>query len=137
MESLATSKATETPALNTVHALVQLLKGRSYDEVRQRMYDNPPGSPWWTACKTELDIRNSERTATSAMDTSRVLDKIRVSTEQLNVSTGKFLQATEEITELLKGTKEFGRRIEIATYVIIAVSVMQLFYVTFNVLHVK
>lgn len=137
MESLATTGIAEPKAVNTVQALVHLLKARSYDEVRQRMYDNPPGSPWWTACKTELDIRNSERTATSAMDTSRVLDKIKVSTEQLNVSTGKFVEATEELTVLLKGTKELGRRIEIATYVIIAVAVMQLFYVTFNVLHVK
>ena len=31
-------------AASTVQALVQLLKNRSYDEIRQRMYDNPPGS---------------------------------------------------------------------------------------------
>ena len=65
-------------AASTVQALVQLLKNRSYDEIRQRMYDNPPGSPWWSACKTELDVRNSERMATALVDTSRVLDKMRV-----------------------------------------------------------
>ena len=31
-------------ALNSVQALVQLLRRRSYEEIRQRMYDNPPGS---------------------------------------------------------------------------------------------
>ena len=30
----------------TVQALVQLLRTRSYEEIRQRMYDNPPGSAW-------------------------------------------------------------------------------------------
>jgi len=50
----------ETAAVGAdkVHALVQLLRSRSYEEIRQRMYDNPPGSPWWSACKIELDIRN-------------------------------------------------------------------------------
>lgn len=38
----------ETPVVGAdkVHALVQLLRTRSYEEIRQRMYDNPPGSPW-------------------------------------------------------------------------------------------
>ncbi len=116
---------------STVQALVQLLRGRPYDEIRQRMYDNPPGSAWWTACKTELEIRNGERTATSSMDTSRVLDKIKVSTEQLNVSTDKLHQATEEMTQLMKGTRESFRRIEFATYIIIANTIVQLFYITF------
>ena len=30
---------------DTVQALVQLLRSRSSEEIRQRMYDNPPGSP--------------------------------------------------------------------------------------------
>jgi len=115
----------------TVQSLVQLLRGRPYDEIRQRMYDNPPGSAWWTACKTELDIRNGERAAASSLDTSRVLDKMKVSTEQLTVSTEKFLQATEEMSALLKHTKESGRRMEIATYIIIANTIVQLFCVTF------
>jgi len=116
---------------STVHALVQLLRGRPYDEIRQRMYDNPPGSPWWMACKTELEIRNGERTASSSTDTSRVLDKIKVSTEQLNVSTDKFSRATEEMTSLLKSTNESFRRMEIATYIIIGNTIVQLFYITF------
>lgn len=55
----------ETAAVGAdkVHALVQLLRSRSYEEIRQRMYDNPPGSPWWSACKIELDIRNGEQIA--------------------------------------------------------------------------
>jgi hypothetical protein len=115
----------------TVQALVQLLRGRPYDEIRQRMYDNPPGSAWWTACKTELDIRNAERTASSSTDTSRVLDKMKVCTEQLSASTDKFHQATQDMTALLKGTQESFRRIELATYIIIANTIVQLFYVSF------
>jgi len=121
-----------TRTVNSVQALVQLLRSRSYEEIRQRMYDNPPGSPWWSACKTELDIRSGERTATALVDTSRVLDKMRISTERLETSSDKLLQATNDLTDLLKGTKESGRRVEIATYVIVAVTILQLFYVTFQ-----
>ncbi|SPE45682.1 hypothetical protein SBA7_940036 [Candidatus Sulfotelmatobacter sp. SbA7] len=42
----------ESRETETVQALVQLLRTRSYEEIRQRMYDNPPGSAWWSACKT-------------------------------------------------------------------------------------
>jgi len=120
-------------AVNSVQALVQLLRRRSYEEIRQRMYDNPPGSPWWSACKTELDIRNGERTASALMETSRVLDKMRISTTHLDGSTDKLLQGSNDLAELLKGARESGRRVEIATYVIVAVTILQLFYVTFQV----
>src|SRR3954467_5082439 len=50
-----------SPDGSKVTALLQLLRGRSYEEIRARMYDNSLGTPWWSACKTELDIRNSER----------------------------------------------------------------------------
>ena len=132
LESSVTSPHTaDRKSVNTVQALVQLLRGRPYDEIRQRMYDNPPGSAWWTACKTELDIRNTERAATSSMETSRVLDKMKVCTEQLASSSEKFVQAAEQMTILLKDTKESGRRMEIATYIIIANTIVQLFCVTF------
>jgi hypothetical protein len=120
-------------AASTVQALVQLLKNRSYDEIRQRMYDNPPGSPWWSACKTELDVRNNERMATALVDTSRVLDKMRVSSEHLDGSTDKLLTAATEISDSLKSTRELGRKMEIAAYVMVAVSILQLFYVIFLV----
>jgi hypothetical protein len=123
-----------TRTVNSVEALIQLLRSRSYEEIRQRMYDNPPGSPWWSACRTELDIRNGERTATSLVDTSRVLDKMRISAERLETSSDKLQQATNDLTDLLKGTKESGRRVEIATYVMVAVTILQLFYVTFQFL---
>jgi hypothetical protein len=116
---------------NTVQALVQLLRSRSYEEIRQRMYDNQPGSPWWSACKTELDIRNGERMATAAVDTSRALEKMRSTTDHLDTVTEKLVQATSEMAELLKHSKEAGRRMEVATYVILGVTVLQLFYVIF------
>jgi hypothetical protein len=120
-------------AASTVQALVQLLKSRSYDEIRQRMYDNPPGSPWWSACKTELDVRNNERMATALVDTSRVLDKMRVASEHLDGSTDKLLTAATDISDSLKSTRELGRKMEIAAYVMVAVSILQLFYVIFLV----
>jgi len=120
-------------AVNSVEALIQLLRRRSYEEIRQRMYDNPPGTPWWSACRTELDIRNGERTASALMESSRVLEKMRISSEQLGGSTDKLLQATGDLSDLIKDVKEAGRRVEIATYVIVGVTILQLFYVTFQV----
>src|SRR3989441_13215857 len=121
------------PELTSVQALVQLLRGRSYEEIRQRMYDNPPGSPWWAACKTELDVRNGERAATALVDTSRVLEKMRQSTEHQDKLTENLLQATTDLTDLFKGARESGRRLELAVYVILGVTLMQLFYVVFLV----
>ncbi len=121
----------EKASPNTVQALVRLLRSRSYDEIRQRMYDNPPGSAWWSACKIELEARNGETIATALADTSRVLDKLRSSTEHLDGLTEKLVQSTDEMSNLLKGATESGRRMEIATYVIVAVTILQLFYVVF------
>ena len=131
METVGVKHSADVKTNATVEALVQLLRGRPYDEIRHRMYDNPPGSPWWTACKIELEIRNAERTASSSTETSRVLDKMKVCTEQLSVSTDKFHEATQQMTTLLKGTNDSFRRIEIATYIIIANTIVQLFYVSF------
>src|ERR1700758_5865299 len=117
----------------TVEALVQLLRSRSSEEIRQRMYDNPPGSPWWSACKAELDLRNAERTSVALVDTARVLDKMRVSAEHLDSSTDKLLESTNEISDVLKGARELGRKMEIAAYVMVAVTILQLFYVVFQV----
>jgi len=108
---------------DTVQALVQLLRGRSAEEIRQRMYDNPPGSNWWTACKTELDLRNGERMAHALVETARVLEKM---TEQA-------AQRTNEIAEIVQHVRDAGRRMEIATYVILGVAVLQLFYIAYQV----
>jgi hypothetical protein len=123
-----------TRTVTTVQALVQLLRHRSDEEIRQRMYDDSLGSPWWSACKTELDTRNTERMATALVDTSRVLDKMKNSVERFDVVTDRMLQATNEVVHLLKGTRESGRRMEIAVYVMVATTVLQLFYIAFQML---
>src|SRR5689334_13577095 len=121
-----------TRSIDSVQALVQLLRTRSYEEIRQRMYDNPPGSPWWAACKTELDLRNSERSATALVDTSRVLDKLRSATDHLDEPTGRLLQSTTDMSEVVKAVRESGRRMEIATYVIVGLTIVELFYIAFQ-----
>ena len=115
-----------------IQALIHVLRGRSYQEIRQRMYDNAPGTPWWTACKTELDIRNGERLATAAVDSALLADKMKVCAENLVTSTDKLVQSTNELVELLKGARESARRMEISTYVIIGVAILQVFYILFQ-----
>jgi hypothetical protein len=103
----------ETPAVGAdkVHALVQLLRSRSYEEIRQRMYDNPPGSPWWSACKIELDIRNGEQIAAALSATSHVLEKLRGSTQHFEQLAETLHESTKEVMDMLAGTKEAGRRL--------------------------
>jgi hypothetical protein len=125
-------KAVDPRTSDTVQALVQLLRSRSSEEIRQRMYDNPPGSPWWAACKTELALRNSERSATALVETSRVLDKLRSATDHLDELTGRLLQSTTAMVEIVKSVRESGRRMEIATYVIVGLTIVQLFYIAFQ-----
>jgi len=119
--------------VETAQALVQLLRGRSYEEIRQRMYDNPPGSAWWTACKTELDIRNSEQMAAALSATSRVLERLRVSTEHFEQLADTLYHTTNEISEQLKTTADSARRLEVAVYVAIGITLVQLFNLVFEV----
>lgn len=125
----------ETPVVGAdkVHALVQLLRTRSYEEIRQRMYDNPPGSPWWSACKIELDIRNGEQIAAALSATSRVLEKLQGSTQHFEQLAETLHESTKEVLEMLAGTKEAGRRLEIAVYVTIGITLVQLFNLIFEV----
>src|SRR6202140_3178952 len=100
----------ETPGVGAdkVHALVQLLRSRSYEEIRQRMYDNPPGSPWWSACKTELEIRNSEKVAASLSASARLQERMTATTQHFELLTETLQQTTSEIADLLKTTQAAG-----------------------------
>jgi CHASE3 domain sensor protein len=115
------------------HAIVQVLRNRSYEEIRQRMYDSPPGSEWWTACKTELDIRNSEQTAAALLATSRVLERMKASTEKFEKLAETLAEETKKVADQLGHTQRAGRRLEIAIYAVIGVSIMQFFFLVFAV----
>jgi hypothetical protein len=97
------------------------------------MYDNPPDTPWGTACRNELDLRNTERIATSLEEMSRVSAKIRNSTEHMEKLTETLVQVTGDLSDVVRGVKESSRRMELATYAIIGVTVVHLFYVSFLV----
>src|SRR5437899_5042492 len=128
------SAPTEHPkTMDRAHALVQLLRNRSYEEIRQRMYDNPPGSLWWSACKIELEIRNGERMAEAAVETSRVVEKLRSSTQHFEQLTETLCQAVNEMSDRVRATQEAGRRLEIAVYVAIGITLVQLFNLVFEV----
>src|SRR3984885_16022002 len=79
------AKASETKASeqaqgsDKVSALVDLLRNRSYVEIRQRMYESPPGSLWWTACRAALDLRNGQQFGEASLAISRTSDKLRAS----------------------------------------------------------
>ena len=127
------SKTGDAKAADQRHALVQLLRTRSYEEIRQRMYDNAPGSPWWSACRTELDLRNGQQVADAALAMSRVSEKMRASIQHFEQLAETLHQTTNDIADLLRGTQEAGRRLEIAVYVIIGVTLVQFFNLIFEI----
>lgn len=124
-----------TKAPDQMEALVQLLRTRSYEEIRQRMYDSGPGSPWWSACRTELDLRNGQQVADAALAMSRVSEKMRASIQHFEQLAETLHQTTNDIADLLRGTQEAGRRLEVAVYVIIGVTLVQFFNLIFEVFH--
>src|SRR2546421_4039179 len=132
MPTIVEDPQTSDKATDNVHALIQLLRSRSSEEIRQRMYDNPPGSAWWSACKTELDLRNSEEMATATVNTSRALDKLHGVSDHLDELMEKLLRATDDMADVVRHVRESGRRMELTTYVIVAITIVQLFYIIFQ-----
>jgi hypothetical protein len=123
----------QAQASDKVSALVELLRNRSYVEIRQRMYDSPPGSPWWTACRVELDLRNGQQFGESALAMSRTSDKMRASLQHFEQLADTLQQSTKDVAELLRGTLEAGRRLEIAVYVAIGITLVQFFNLVFEI----
>ncbi|PYV97618.1 MAG: hypothetical protein DMG89_13895 [Acidobacteria bacterium] len=132
MPTIVEDPQTSDKATDNVQALIQLLRSRSSEEIRERMYDNPPGSAWWSACKTELDLRNSEEMATATVNTSRALDKLHGVSDHLDELMEKLLRATDDMADVVRHVRESGRRMELTTYVIVAITIVQLFYIVFQ-----
>jgi hypothetical protein len=59
--------------------------------------------------------------------------KIRNSTEHMEKLTETLVGATNNLSSIVHEVKESSRRMEITTYVIIGVTVVQLFYLSFLV----
>jgi len=118
-----------------VPALVELLKNRSYAEIRQRMYDREPGSPWWTACRAELDLRNGQQLGEATLAMSRTSEKMRASVQHFEQLAETLHESTRDVAELLRATQEAGRRLEIAIYVAIGVTLVQFFNLLFEISH--
>ena len=120
-------------ASDEVSALTELLRNRSYAEIRQRMYDSPPGSPWWTACRAELDLRNGQQFGEASLAMSRTSDKMRASLQHFEQLADTLHQSTKDVADLLRGTQEMGRRLEIAVYVTIGITLVQCFNLIFEI----
>ena len=123
----------ESKPADNVPALVELLRNRSYAEIRQRMYDSAPGSPWWTACRTELDLRNGQQAAEASLAMSRASEKMQASVQHFEQLADTLREATNDVADLLWGTKEAGWRFEIVVYVTIGVTLVQFFNLIFEV----
>ena len=132
-KSLETQASEQAQAADKVSALVELLRNRSYVEIRQRMYDSAPGSPWWAACRAELDLRNGQQFGEAALAMSRTSDKMRASVQHFEQLADTLHETTKDIANLLRGTQEAGRRLEIAVYVTIGITLVQFFNLLFEI----
>ena len=132
-KSLETQASEQAQAADKVSALVELLRNRSYAEIRQRMYDSAPGSPWWASCRAELDLRNGQQFGEAALAMSRTSDKMRASVQHFEQLADTLHETTKDIANLLRGTQEAGRRLEIAVYVTIGITLVQFFNLLFEI----
>src|SRR5713101_2218956 len=130
LESQASEQA---QASDKVSSLVELSRNRSYAEIRQRMYESAPGTPWWTACRAELELRNGQQVGEASLAMSRTSEKMRVSVQHFEQLADTLQQTTQDVANLLHGTQEASRRLEIAVYVTIGVTVVQLFNLIFEI----
>ena len=137
VKEIRASGETKAGDADQMQALVQLLRSRSYGEIRQRMYDSAPGSAWWSACRAELDLRNGHQMAEASLSMSRVSEKMRAATQHFEQLADTLHQTTNDIADLLRGTQEAARRLEIAVYVTIGVTLVQLFSLIFEVFRRK
>ena len=128
-----TKASEQAQASDKVSALVEVLRNRSYVEIRQRMYDSAPGSPWWAACRAELDLRNGQQFGEAALAMSRTSDKMRASVQHFEQLADTLHETTKDIANLLRGTQEAGRRLEIAVYVTIGITLVQFFNLLFEI----
>jgi hypothetical protein len=118
--------STEDPqVIDKAQALVQLLRTRSYEEIRARMYDTAPGSPWWAACKAELDLRNGQQVADASLGMSRGVEKMRASTQHFEQLADTLCQTTNDVADLLRNTEAAVRRLEVVVYVAIGMTIVQ------------
>jgi hypothetical protein len=130
---METQAGEQAQASDKVSALAEFLRKHPYAEIRQRMYDSVPGSPWWTACRAELELRNGQQLGEASLAMSRTLDKMRASVQHFEQLADTLQQSTKDIADLLRGTQETGRRLEIAVYVTIGVTVVQFFNLIFEI----
>jgi hypothetical protein len=127
------TQSSDPQASEKVSALVELLRNRSYAEIRQRMYDSAPGSPWWMACRAELDLRNGQQFGEATLAMSRTSDKMRASVQHFEQLADTLHEATQNVADLLRGTQEASRRLEIAVYITIGITLVQLFNLVFEI----
>ena len=64
---------------------------------------------------------------------SRTADKMRASLEHFEQLADTLHECTKDVGELLRGTQEAGRRLEIAVYVTIGITLVQLFNLVFEI----
>ena len=128
-----TQASEQVQASDKVSALVELLRKRSYAEIRQRMYDSAPGSPWWAACRAELDLRNGQQFGEASLSLSRTSDKMLVSVQHFEQLADTLHETTKDVADLLRGTQEAARRLEVAVYVMIGVTLVQFFNLIFEI----
>ena len=89
--------------------------------------------PIYAACRAELELRNGQQVAEASLAMSRVSEKMRSSVQHFEQLADTLQESTNGIADLLRGTQEAARRLEIAVYVIIGVTLVQFFNLLFEV----
>src|SRR5260370_42401590 len=102
----------------------QHLRKMELEELKTSMYDAQPGSEWFEACRTEVNIRNANRMTAAVVDMSEVIKEMKNYTSALDTSARQTVEATRETELGSKSIEKSSKRIEYATFAILAATLV-------------
>jgi len=104
------------------------LQKMDYDTLRSRMNEGSPESDHWVAYKAELELRNIERATAASEGMARSVATVEATVHDVSRLTQDLLGAVQHLNVLT-------RRVEIATYVVLAASLIIAADVVLRALH--
>jgi len=97
----------------------QQLRKMDLEQLKTSMYDAEPGSPWFEACLTEVNIRNANQMTATVVDMSQAMKEMKAYTAALDTSSRQTVEAMRETVSVSKSIEKSSKRIELATYAIL------------------
>jgi hypothetical protein len=101
--------APESPGYNFSRMDYQQLRKMDLEQLKTSMYDAEPGSPWFEACLTEVNIRNANQMTATLVDMSQAMKEMKTYTAALDTSSRQTVEAMTETVHVSKSIKKSSK----------------------------